>query len=304
MLVTAVRLITPPELVLGVSGIDSDNQLFSMKNGDLHPQARLFYFWLKSLIRSMKASTIHNIDYYRIPVVLKTKIMRIFYILFVLLIPLMGLSQNKDDYLKEVKAELIKEWPNNNTINLVFHGHSVPAGYFKTPVVNTLDSYPYQLLEKLKERYPHAVINIIITAIGGENSKSGNSRFKKEVLTHRPDVVFIDYALNDLGIGLDKANKAWTKMIKTALGKGIKVILLTPSPDQRISYDDPGNELKKHADQIIKLASEHQVGLVDSYKAFEFTYSEKEQLSKYMSQVNHPNKLGHELIANEIINWF
>ena len=252
----------------------------------------------------MKASTIHNIDYYRIPVVLKTKIMRIFYILFVLLIPLMGLSQNKDDYLKEVKAELIKEWPNNKTINLVFHGHSVPAGYFKTPVVNTLDSYPYQLLEKLKERYPYAVINIIITAIGGENSKSGNRRFKKEVLTNHPDVLFIDYALNDLGIGLDKANKAWTKMIKTALGKGIKVILLTPSPDQRISYDDPGNELKKHADQIIKLASEHQVGLIDSYKAFEFTYSEKEHLSKYMSQVNHPNKLGHELIANEIINWF
>ena len=252
----------------------------------------------------MKASTIHKIDYSRTPVVIITKIMRILYFLFILLIPFLSLSQNKDDYLKEVKAELVKEWPNNKTINLVFHGHSVPAGYFKTPVVNTLDSYPYQLLKKLKEKYPFAVINIINTAIGGENSKSGNSRFKKEVLTHRPDVLFIDYALNDLGIGLDEANKAWAKMIKVALRKGIKVILLTPSPDQRINYDDQGNELKKHADQIIKLASENQVGLVDSYKAFEFTYSEKEQLTKYMSQVNHPNKLGHELIANEIINWF
>ncbi len=35
------------------------------------------------------------------------------------------------DYLKEIKLELKKEWPKNRTINLVFHGHSVPAGYFK-----------------------------------------------------------------------------------------------------------------------------------------------------------------------------
>jgi hypothetical protein len=25
---------------------------------------------------------------------------------------------------------------------------------------------------------------------------------------------------------------------------------------------------------------------------------------KYMSQVNHPNEKGHELIAEEIIKWF
>jgi len=47
-----------------------------------------------------------------------------------------------------------------------------------------------------------------------------------------------------------------------------------------------------------------QVALLDSFKAYEFLYSDKEDLAKYMSQVNHPNELGHELIANEIIRWF
>jgi hypothetical protein len=64
------------------------------------------------------------------------------------------------------------------------------------------------------------------------------------------------------------------------------------------------NELQKHSGQVRKIAKENQVGLVDSYKTFEFLYSDKEQLAKYMSQVNHPNELGHELIANEIIKWF
>ena len=36
-------------------------------------------------------------------------------------------------YLTELKSEMQIEWPKNRTINLVFHGHSVPSGYFKTP---------------------------------------------------------------------------------------------------------------------------------------------------------------------------
>ena len=76
-----------------------------------------------------------------------------------ILLALLTLSYQKNDnnrladpinYLSGIKAELKKEWPNNRTINLVFHGHSVPAGFFKTPIVNTFDSYPFQVLKILK----------------------------------------------------------------------------------------------------------------------------------------------------------
>ena len=207
-------------------------------------------------------------------------------------------------YLNDLKVELHKEWPKNRTINIVFHGHSVPAGYFKTPLVNTLSAYPQLFLKKLKTIYPFAVVNLIVTAIGGENSVQGVKRFKSDVLIHKPDLVLIDYALNDRGAGLEKAYLAWNKMIRLAKKRGIKVILLTPSPDQSVNFADPENPLKKHSEQIRKLATENEVGLVDSYKLFEFLYPDKEQLKQYMSQVNHPNEKGHELIANEIMNWF
>lgn len=208
------------------------------------------------------------------------------------------------EYLTDLKAELKKEWPKNRTINLVFHGHSVPAGYFKTPVVNTLESYPFQVLKELKSLYPYAAINIINTSIGGENSVSGEKRFKSEVLVHKPDVIFIDYALNDRAIGLDKAEAAWNRMIKASLKKGVKVILLTPSPDQRINILEKDNELEKHARQIIALSKEYSVGLVDSYELFRQKVNSGDSLSVYMSQVNHPNEKGHLLIADEIIKYF
>ena len=167
-----------------------------------------------------------------------------------------------------------------------------------------LAAYPNLVLKKLKAIYPYAVVNVIVTAIGGENSVKGAERFKQDVLTHKPDLILIDYGLNDRGCGLEKAYIAWNHMIKLAKDHGIKVILLTPSPDQSVNYADVANELNKHAVQIRRIAAENQVGLADSYQAFEFLYQDKEQLSKYMSQVNHPNQLGHELIANELMKWF
>ena len=101
---------------------------------------------------------------------------------------------SREFYLEQIKADMKVEWPKNKTINLVFHGHSVPAGYFKTPVVNTLGSYPYLVLEQIKSIYPFTVVNIINTSIGGENSESGEKRFESQVLTHKPDIVFIVYA--------------------------------------------------------------------------------------------------------------
>ena len=213
-------------------------------------------------------------------------------------------NKNNSDYLNDVKTELQKTWPKNRTINLVFHGHSVPAGFFKTPVVNTLEAYPFLVLKELKTLYPYAVINVINTAIGGENSVSGEKRFESEVLTHRPDVLFIDYALNDRSIGLAKASEAWSIMIEKALEKKIKVILLTPSPDQKVQLSDANSELEKHRLQIIALSQKYGVGLVDSYEKFKQKAIAGEPVSDYMSQVNHPNEKGHALIANEIMEYF
>jgi len=207
-------------------------------------------------------------------------------------------------YLAGIKKELTAVWPKNRTINLVFHGHSVVAGYQDKHEVHTFESYPYLLLRKLKEKYPYAVINVIVTAIGGENSLQGQKRFEKDVLIHKPDVIFIDYALNDMYIGLEKAKEAWEKMIEEALKNNIKVILVTPSPDQRIDILASGNKLELHAEQIRRLAGKYHIGLADPFVQFQKIIRESGNIKDYMSHVNHPNKAGQEVIANELMKWF
>ncbi|MBX6360593.1 MAG: SGNH/GDSL hydrolase family protein [Acidobacterium ailaaui] len=211
---------------------------------------------------------------------------------------------NPSTYLSNIRIELQKKWPNNRTINLVFHGHSVPTGYANTPYVHRLLAYPFLVLKKLDKKYPYSVVNVITTSIGGENSIQGERRFKKDVLSLRPDVVFIDYALNDRSIGLVKAKKAVEKMIRMALKGHIKVMLITPSPDLRVDITMPENILEQFTNMLIGLAKEYHIGLVNSYAAFENLPKSGKDLHNYMAQVNHPNVKGHQIIADEIMKWF
>jgi lysophospholipase L1-like esterase len=213
-------------------------------------------------------------------------------------------KENTSDYLNDLKIELQKKWPENRTINLAFHGHSVPAGYFKTPIVNTLESYPYLVLQELKAQYPYAVINVINTSIGGEDSKSGAQRFESDVLIHKPDLLFIDYALNDRRLEIDSAKVAWESIIQMALKADIKIILLTPSPDQKLDLKEDDTILDQHSNQIRALSEKYGIGLVESYTLFKNEVNSGADLLSLMSQGNHPNEKGHALIAKGILEYF
>ena len=204
----------------------------------------------------------------------------------------------------DIRAELQKPWPQNHEFRVVCHGHSVPAGYFVTPKVDTFNAYPHLLHQALKQEFPKAVINVVVTAIGGENSVQGEKRFVEDVMTLKPRVVTIDYALNDRGIPLDQCKAAWQSMISSALKSNVKVILLTPTPDLTAKMLNPDDPLSQRATMIRDLAKQNQVSLADSYAAFTDLLTSGKPLDPYMSQSNHPNRKGHEVVAKKLAEVF
>jgi lysophospholipase L1-like esterase len=212
---------------------------------------------------------------------------------------------NTISYLDTLLDAMSQKYPDNRTITIACHGHSVPAGYFATPYVNTFEAYPAILHRIIKERFPFAVVNVIVTAIGGENSSSGAARFNDDVLCHKPDLVTIDYALNDRGIGLAQAETAWKKMIEAALDRNCKVILLTPSWDRSFfTADENWKLLESHAAQVRILADTYAVGLADSFEVYHEHVRRKEDLAGLLSHVNHPSAKGHQLIAEALAGFF
>lgn len=213
---------------------------------------------------------------------------------------------DRHTYLSHLSEAMKRHWPENRAVHIVCHGHSVPAGYFATPLVDTFHAYPHLLHRGVKARFPFAVVNVIVTAIGGEHAGLGAERFSTEVLNHRPELVTIDYALNDRGLGLPAAEAAWRAMITQALKAGSRVLLLTPTWDLSMlsAGDEQGALLRRHAEMIRRLADEYGVGLADAFAAFERYQAEGNDPTDLLSWPNHPNATGHALVARELLRWF
>ena len=69
----------------------------------------------------------------------------------------------------------------------------------------------------LQERFPTAVINCTTTAIGGRTSVEDARRFERDDFSNRPDLILIDYALNDRRAKLHEVENVWGKMIAMAM---------------------------------------------------------------------------------------
>lgn len=210
-------------------------------------------------------------------------------------------AQAAPDTLKNLDAELQKKWPANRTVNIVFHGHSVPSGYHKTPDVRPFESYPHLVNVALKGKYPHSVMNVIVTAIGGENCVPGAERFERDVLTHKPDLILIDYALNDRKLSLEETEAAWRKMVASARTAGVPVVLLTPTGDLKADLTNPEDPLTRRAELIRRIAKDEDVLLADVSAAWIAELAKGTPQEKLMSQGNHPNLRGHTLAAEVIL---
>ncbi len=198
-------------------------------------------------------------------------------------------------------ADLDRTWPDNATINIVAFGHSVPAGYAATPVVDKRNAYPRLLEDALLDRHPHAVLNVITSAVGGENSDQGSARFSRDVLDHHPRMVLIDFGLNDRSLSLAKSMSNLEGMISKAREADICPVLLTPTWDMASNPSDPADALATQGEMIRQLGERTHTPVVDSLAAFAAFRGDRGQL---MAQSNHPNRKGHELVLQQLLRLF
>lgn len=181
-----------------------------------------------------------------------------------------------------------------NRITIAVHGHSVPAGYTTTPDIDTMGAYPQLLLADLSATYPRSQIRVVVEAVGGDTSEQGLARIDR-TLALDPDVVILDFALNDWMIGLDRSREAMTTMIDRAKDSGAGVILMLPTPDR----GESGKVLPQYAALLRELAREKAVGLCDAGAGFR-----GRDLDDVMAQSNHPNREGQRLIEAELRKQF
>ena len=161
-------------------------------------------------------------------------------------------------------------------------------------------SFTQQCTNYLTKHYPDAKVEQVNAGIGGTRSDFGNIRVEREVLSKNPDLVFIEYAVNDAWPGDDYIREALDSLIRTVLGsESSPAVVLIISFKGDMEYD-PNNAV--HFKEIGK---HYGIPVIDVHNPVlraindgKFTFDE------YVPDGIHPSAYGYSIMANLIANIY
>lgn len=92
-------------------------------------------------------------------------------------------------------------------------GGEVRVAYFGGSIT-AADGWRPGTLERLREMHPETAITEINAAIGGTGSALGAYRLEHDVLQYRPDLVFVEFAVNDSNVPPDQIWRSFDGIVR------------------------------------------------------------------------------------------
>ncbi|WP_348303749.1 SGNH/GDSL hydrolase family protein [Methanothrix sp.] len=198
-------------------------------------------------------------------------------------------------YVEKTRRDL--ESGANATI--VCFGDSITAGYA------VRRGFPSFLLESLRQRFPDSKIEMINSGICGDTSQDGLGRLDWAVLSYEPDLVTINFGINDcvLGLSLEEFEMNLVEMVRRIrAGPDSEILLLSSQPLESPPYD---RRVLDYYQTVERVAKEMNVGFVDVYGAWMKRVQAGMPLdSLILPGLDHPNEAGYRIIAEELMSLF
>ncbi|MDP0496232.1 MAG: SGNH/GDSL hydrolase family protein [Verrucomicrobiota bacterium JB024] len=92
-------------------------------------------------------------------------------------------------------------------------GDEVSIAYFGGSITEQ-GGWRLQSLAWFREEYPDATVKQINAALGGTGSSLGVFRLEGDVIEHHPDLIFVEFAVNDSGVKPDEIIKAMEGIVR------------------------------------------------------------------------------------------
>lgn len=187
---------------------------------------------------------------------------------------------------------LIRRAQRGECLKIAFLGGSITQGSLASSPENC---YAARVTVWWKQTFPKADVTYINAGIGGTTSQFGCARVQQDVLEKEPDLVIVEFSVND---------ESTPFFLETYEGVIRKILASKTEPAvlivHNVRYDDGGNAQPQHA----KIARHYRIPAVSM------------QSSVYPQVVNgniaseritpdglHPNDYGHGLVAG-VIKYF
>lgn len=191
-------------------------------------------------------------------------------------------------------ANVLKKAENGEEITIAYIGGSITEGLTVAPAQPKL-CWAYLSHEWLCEQYPDTKINFVNAGLSGTPSILGNVRLERDVLAYDPDIVFVEFAVND---GTDASYRnAYENLVRTLLGadKEIAPVLL-------FTVLKNGYSAQKHMSEI---GNHYGLPMISEPNSLKVEFDAGRMAwEDYSDDESHPNKLGHEMVRDFVAYYF
>ena len=153
------------------------------------------------------------------------------------------------------------------------------------------------------EKYP-GMVTVINSGGPGQNSDWGLAQIQKQVLDHQPDLVFIEFAINDAHVRfkmpVERGKENLDKIVQAIQKQNPKTAIvmqtmncLWDAPKGMARGDTDRPQMEAYNENYRAYAREHHLPLVDNYPAWlKIKQTDLSKLQELIPDGTHPNKFG------------
>lgn len=198
-------------------------------------------------------------------------------------------------------TELRKTMKSGKEVKIVCYGDSITYGF--EDVKNApYHPYPQTLETLLIKKYKNQNISVINEGHGGWRSDHAVNKATELVLSQKPDVVLLDFGINDAYSDFTEAyfKKKMIELVKSVKKDGALVVILSPTPINT----NKSNIVKAYIPILEAIAKEQKVLYFDLHNAIlKRTIKEKKKLSDILPDNIHFSNEYYAWIAEEIFKF-
>lgn len=188
---------------------------------------------------------------------------------------------------------LRKKLQTGEKIRIVAYGDSITAGGEATaPDLIFWERWA----AALRQKNPHASIETVNGATGGDSTVQGLQRLSGKVLAQKPDVVLIGFGMNDHNRGgvppAVFADNLKTMIDRVRADTGAEIVLFSAfPPNPKWHYNS--NNMAAYAAATEAVAREKHCAYADVYHLWQQFAVKKKPEDLLGNNINHPNDFGH-----------
>ncbi len=181
--------------------------------------------------------------------------------------------------------DCLAKMANKEDTTIVYLGGSITEGY----LVNSKQNYPVKVTEYVRNLFQNDAIALENSGLSGTSSTIGLLRFNQDVAVYEPDMVVIEFAVNDAQDSIDK-------MMYESLVKECLMLESHPAVVILLTVTEEGYSCEE---QMTKIATDYDLPVINVKSAL-FPQIEAGTLTyaDYALDAAHPSGDGHTMIAD------